>query len=425
MIYCSRCLSRGRLIRVSSARLKVGYRTCASCGPKLRIGRKPVGRDVWFCRKRECSSRLSRTRVSAGLCYCRRHGISIKKTSRPKFIDARHTLATPRLLRPRQAIRVAEFCCGWCAGIQALMKLQLPHALVLACDCSTAVQQLVQANFRPAQWRDDMLRIPTSSLPKADIALAGFPCQSYSTDGLRQGLTLESRRLLRSMCRCIAGTHPKIILLENVPGFEQHQEAFQWLLRSLSIATNNKFQWYKQTLDAYDYSLPQTRKRLYIVGLRRRLGAREFHWPAQSKPSTLASILRRRSERICSAARRQPRAGSNAHRHLRKGLLKLRALGNNPKRVPCVVDMRDTRSTNVAVRRFPTITASKAAGLDFYLPHLNRRATVRELSRAQGMCGSISDTCLSRSAFGTIVGNAMPVNVVAAVLRQALVSIGC
>ena len=108
MIYCSRCLSRGRLIRVSSARLKVGYRTCASCGPKLRIGRKPVGRDVWFCRKRECSSRLSRTRVSAGLCYCRRHGISIKKTSRPKFIDARHTLATPRLLRPRQAIRVAS-----------------------------------------------------------------------------------------------------------------------------------------------------------------------------------------------------------------------------------------------------------------------------------------------------------------------------
>ena len=128
-------------------------------------------------------------------------------------------------------------------------------------------QQTYSANFND-QPRGDITKIVEHEIPSFDILTAGFPCQPFSSIGLRQGFAHKTQgTLFYDVARILAHHRPKAFLLENVPGLVSHENGRTIATIFDALRDIGYDVWY-QILDSADFGLPQTRKRIYIVGLR-------------------------------------------------------------------------------------------------------------------------------------------------------------
>jgi len=101
---------------------------------------------------------------------------------------------------------------------------------------------------------------------KADILAGCYPCQGYSQGGKRKS-SESINYLYREFDRALRQVKPIAFIVENVDGmrFSQNNHLLQNQLcrfRSAGYRVN----W--QVLDAKDYGVAQSRKRLFIVGIR-------------------------------------------------------------------------------------------------------------------------------------------------------------
>jgi len=122
-----------------------------------------------------------------------------------------------------------------------------------------------EANFgeKPA---GDITKISTEDIPDFDVLLAGFPCQPFSSIGKRQGFEhVTQGTLFYDVARIIAVKQPKAFMLENVQGLTTHDKGRTFEVINETLADMGYVVKYK-ILDASDYGVPQTRKRIYIVG---------------------------------------------------------------------------------------------------------------------------------------------------------------
>ena len=74
-----------------------------------------------------------------------------------------------------------------------------------------------------------------NDLPYVDVITAGFPCQPFSVAGLRKGAD-DERFLIPKMLEVINYVQPKMVFLENVPGFPSLNDGdeFKQLLRAFT-----------------------------------------------------------------------------------------------------------------------------------------------------------------------------------------------
>ena len=64
----------------------------------------------------------------------------------------------------------------------------------------------------------DAREIRPEELPEFNLICAGFPCQSFSTAGLRRGFEDVRGTLFFEIARLAEVRRPEYLLLENVPG---------------------------------------------------------------------------------------------------------------------------------------------------------------------------------------------------------------
>ena len=126
-----------------------------------------------------------------------------------------------------------------------------------------------------------------------DAIIGGPPCQGWSRVGrgkLRSLKPKSSRHtdsdprnhLYENFLRTIEHFQPKVAVMENVPGMLSHNgknvaERVAKSMQALGYVTT----W--ALLDATDYGVPQARKRLFFVGVRKDLDI-EFEFPAHLTP---------------------------------------------------------------------------------------------------------------------------------------------
>ena len=89
-----------------------------------------------------------------------------------------------------------------------------------------------------------------------------------------------SRSVLETMRR----TLPKAFILENVKGFVDLKEGsvfkdYMRRLGQIKDGTDAAYDLHHEILNALDYGIPQSRRRLFIVGIRKRFRSTAFHWP--------------------------------------------------------------------------------------------------------------------------------------------------
>lgn len=112
---------------------------------------------------------------------------------------------------------------------------------------------------------DDATTINPDTLPQFDLLCAGFPCQSFSIAGRRQGFSDPRGTMFFEIARVVRARQPAYLLLENVPGLLSHDKGrtFATILQAL-CDMGYSVEW--QVLDSKDFGVPQSRRRVYIVG---------------------------------------------------------------------------------------------------------------------------------------------------------------
>jgi site-specific DNA-cytosine methylase len=95
------------------------------------------------------------------------------------------------------------------------------------------------------------------------------PCQGFSTSGKRQ-LTDKRNNLFIEYVRLLRGLYPKMFIMENVTGLiKGHMRGkFLEIISALRIAG---YHVESQVMDAKYYNVPQSRKRVIFIGIRKDL----------------------------------------------------------------------------------------------------------------------------------------------------------
>lgn len=180
-----------------------------------------------------------------------------------------------------------DFCSG--IGTARIALESLGHRCVGHAEIDAKAIQTYQLFFGDEEknW-GDLMQIDPAELPDFDLMVAGFPCQSFSIVGKRQGLEDERGQIIHGLCRILKRKHPKQFLLENVKGLLNHEKGHT-LKEVLRLLDEAGYRVSYKVLKSTDYGIPQIRERIFLMGS---LDGKEFTFPEHApKLQRLDSLL--------------------------------------------------------------------------------------------------------------------------------------
>ena len=124
----------------------------------------------------------------------------------------------------------------------------------------------------------DITKIDARDVPDHDILCGGFPCQPFSVSGKRLGFEDARGTLFFEIMRIVKEKRPQAVFLENVANYVTHQNG-ETLKRTLEMLREAGYVANHSVLNASEYGVPQARKRLYIVGVRKDREKVPFRFP--------------------------------------------------------------------------------------------------------------------------------------------------
>lgn len=125
--------------------------------------------------------------------------------------------------------------------------------------------------------RRSIVSIKEDEVPECDGIIGGPPCQSWSEAGALRGIDDKRGQLFFDFIRILEAKKPKFFLAENVSGMllPRHKDALQNIKEMFK---NAGYELSFQLLNASDFNVPQDRKRVFFVGIRKDLGFK-FEFP--------------------------------------------------------------------------------------------------------------------------------------------------
>lgn len=103
-------------------------------------------------------------------------------------------------------------------------------------------------------------------VPSHDVLLAGFPCQPFSMMGAQKGFEDERGTLFFSIETLLRKHNTKIVVLENVKNLERHDGGRTFAKMKSILEDKLGYVLFYSVLNSADYGVPQTRRRLFMVG---------------------------------------------------------------------------------------------------------------------------------------------------------------
>jgi|TARA_R110002124_G_scaffold5311_3_gene33308 DNA (cytosine-5)-methyltransferase 1 len=174
----------------------------------------------------------------------------------------------------------------------ALKRLGIPHQNIFACDIDKYAKKSFLELNNPIEFYDDITTRNYKDVPKLDLYVAGFPCQSFSLAGKRGGFDDTRGTLFFNVAEFIKVNQPNCFILENVKGLLSHDsgKTYQTITDVLTngggtlngqmgmdtIEDGLGYHVYTKVLNTKDYGVPQNRERIFIVGFKY---WREFRFP--------------------------------------------------------------------------------------------------------------------------------------------------
>ena len=115
-----------------------------------------------------------------------------------------------------------------------------------------------------------------------DVLMGGVPCQSFSQAGKRKGINDDRGKLILHFIKMIMVLNPNVFIIENVQGLVTHDKGNTLKMVIDEIDKVGKYNISYKVLNANDYSVPQNRKRLIIIGTNKSI-KKQFNFPEPHK----------------------------------------------------------------------------------------------------------------------------------------------
>lgn len=113
---------------------------------------------------------------------------------------------------------------------------------------------------------------------KVDLFVGGSPCQSFSIAGARGGFDDTRGTLFYDYVRLVKEISPKVFIYENVYGLLNHDKGKTWSIMQQVFSELGYFiKW--QICDARNYGIPQGRRRLFVIGFKKKEWFNAFDFP--------------------------------------------------------------------------------------------------------------------------------------------------
>jgi DNA (cytosine-5)-methyltransferase 1 len=155
----------------------------------------------------------------------------------------------------------------------AFKKLGLKTSCVLTSEIKPYAVKCLKHNFGHDFFAGNIFDIRNEFIPDFDFLLGGFPCQPFSAGGKRQGFLDTRGTLFFEIERILREKQPYGFILENVEGLVKHDlkqkgdeigRTLSTILDKLQNDLRYNVSW--KVFDALEFGLPQSRKRIFIVG---------------------------------------------------------------------------------------------------------------------------------------------------------------
>ena len=217
-------------------------------------------------------------------------------------------------------LKIATVFSGIGAIEQALIRLNLEHEILFACDNG---ERIIEINNEEELEKIKKLSSPTEKMKyvedlyatktrkhnfvkdsylanynikddlffedvtlldgtdfkdKVDLFVGGSPCQSFSLIGKKAGFNDTRGTLFYDYVRLVKEIQPKVFIYENVYGLTRHDKGKTWDVMQ-QVFTELGYTYKFQILNAKHYGIPQGRRRIFVIGFKDASLAEKFNFP--------------------------------------------------------------------------------------------------------------------------------------------------
>ena len=169
-------------------------------------------------------------------------------------------------------MRFVDLFCG--AGGFSRGMVDAGWTLVAGVDADEGAVRTYNANF---PGKGVVARIPDDPLDfeRVDCVVGGPPCQAFSTSNIAKATGDARRSLPVAFAKAAVAMAPRVVIMEEVARFASFEGggAFRQVVRVFERAG---YAVQHAILNAKDFCVPQTRRRLFIVATRRERGLVPF-----------------------------------------------------------------------------------------------------------------------------------------------------
>lgn len=192
-----------------------------------------------------------------------------------------------KLVHKSEQLKFFDFCSGIGSGRQGLVLAGMQP--VGYSEINTSAEKTYQKIFGNTEKNfGNLMEIKSKDLPKFDLMLAGFPCQTFSIAGKRAGFNDSRGQVIYGLVKILKEKKTPYFILENVKGLINHDKG-NTLKIILEELVNLGYTVYYHVLNSLDFGVAQFRERVYLIGFLNK--HKEFEWPAPIKSPKLDAFL--------------------------------------------------------------------------------------------------------------------------------------
>ncbi len=264
---------------------------------------------------------------------------------------------------------------------------------------------------------------------KIDLLVGGSPCQAFSAVGAKYGLNDTRGTLFYEFARIVKETQPRVFIYENVRGLTTHDDGHTWGVMRCVFENDLNYRIAEpQVLNASDYGIPQSRRRLFVIGIREDINCKDFVYP---EPVELQYCMQDFLEDNCAA-------GHFTYDKTTGELIVKKVPGKPDKKftlTPAVQkyvlaggtsNYKTSTETDLKIARtlMKMMTQHHRAGVDNYITVSKKPLVLRQLSdrEALRLMGYPDDFKIAVSSMQTLrqAGNSIVVDVMMAIVKQII-----
>ena len=140
----------------------------------------------------------------------------------------------------------------------------------MQCEIDPFCRKVLAERWPEVERHTNIKELEGADIPAADLWVAGFPCQDVSLArmGKRDGLQGKQSGLFYEFSRLLGECRPELLVVENVSGLlSSHKGRDFGVVLGTLAELGYHLGW--RVLDSQHFGVPQSRKRVYIVGSHR------------------------------------------------------------------------------------------------------------------------------------------------------------